>query len=255
MNRRSFVGALAGLAAARPLWPADESRRTQFYTLDVFQLRQGTQAARMHDWFSNSVLPKLAKIHSGPKIVLEAVIAPHSPQIAFIAGFSSFEEIWTTLSKLNEPDMAAAWSKIEHGPEPPFETETLSILQAAPYSPEIVAQKRDKRRYFELRQYHSPTASQLQALHERFAGPETKIFHRSGINPLFYSSTLFGPNMLNLTYLIPFDSLGAREQAWDKFGADPDWVKARNESIDKSGQIVAVSDISIYRATPYSPVS
>ena len=61
--------------------------------------------------------------------------------------------------------------------------------------------------------------------------------------------------MLNLTYLIPFDSLGAREKAWDKFGADPDWIKARNESIDKSGQIVAVSDIAIYRATPYSPIS
>ncbi len=255
MNRRTFAGALAGFAAARPLWPADSDKRTQFYTLDVFQLKQGTQAARMHDWFSNSVLPKMAKIHPGPKIVLEAVIAPHTPQLAFIAGFSSFDEIWTVLSKLNEPDLSAAWSKIEHGPEPPYETETLSILQAAPYSTEIAAQKHDKPRYFELRQYHSPSASQLQALHERFAGPETRVFHRSGIHPLFYSSTLIGPNLPNLTYLIPFDSLAAREQAWDKFGADPEWVKARKESIDKSGQIVAVSDISIYRATPYSPVS
>ncbi len=243
MNRRSFVSALAGLVAARPLWPADSERRTQFYTLDIFQLKQGTQAARMHDWFSKSVLPKV----SGPKIVLEAVIAPHTPQLAFVAGFSSFEEIWSVFSKLDHPDPA--------GPEPPFETETLSILQAAPYSPEIAAQRHDKPRFFEMRQYHSPTASQLQALHERFAGPETRVFHRSGIHPLFYSSTVFGPNLPNLTYLIPFDSLAAREQAWDKFGADPEWVKARKESIDKSGQIVAVSDISIYRATPYSPVS
>jgi hypothetical protein len=162
-------------------------------------------------------------------------------------------------SKLNGSDMRAAWDKIERGPkfenEPPFENETLSVLQAAPYSPEIVAQKRDKPRYFELRTYHSPTAYQLRALHERFAGPETKIFHRSGIFPLFYSSTVFGANMPNLTYLIPFDSLAAREKAWDAFGADPEWVKARKESIDKYGQIVAVSDISIYRAAPYSPVS
>ncbi len=243
MNRRSFAGALAGLAAARPLWPADSGRHTQFYTLDIFQLKQGTQAARMHDWLGKSVLPKI----SGPKIVLEAVIAPHTPQLAFIAGFSSFEEIWSALSKLDHPDPS--------GPEPPFETETLSILQAAPYSPEVAAQKHDKPRFFEMRQYHSPTASQLQALHERFAGPETRVFHRSGIHPLFYSSTVFGPNLPNLTYLIPFDSLAAREQAWDKFGADPEWIKARKESIDKSGQIVAVSDISIYRATPYSPVS
>jgi hypothetical protein len=255
MNRRTFAGALAGLAAARPLWPADADRRTQFYTLDIFQLKQGTQAARMHDWFSNTMLPKLAKIHTGPTIVLEAVIASHTPQLAFITGFSSFEEIWSVLSKLNDPDLAAAWNKIEHGSEPPYESESLTILQAAPYSPELAAQNRDKPRYFELRQYHSPSGSQLQALHERFAGPETKVFHRSGINPLLYSSGLFGSNLPNLTYLIPFDSLAARETAWDKFGADPDWLKARKDSIDKSGQIVAVSDISIYRATPYSPVS
>ncbi len=243
MNRRSFATALAGVASAAPLWPADSERRTQFYILDVFQLKQGTQAARMHDWLSKSVLPKLP----GTKIVLEAVIASHSPQIALIAGFSSFEEIWTVISKRGSPDPGAT--------EPPFDTETLSVLQAAPYSTEIAAQKHDKPRYFELRQYHSPTASQLAALHERFAGPETKVFHRSGIHPLFYSSGVFGPNLPNLTYLIPFDSLAARELAWDKFGADPDWVKARKDSIDKSGQIVAVSDISIYRATPYSPVS
>jgi hypothetical protein len=263
MNRRTFAGALAGLAAARPLWPADTDQRTKFYTFDVFQLRQGTQSARMHDWFRDFMLPKLTKIHAGPKIVLEAVIAPHSPQIAFIAGFSSFEEIWTVLSKLNQPDVDAAWEKIERGPEPPYDSESLSILQAAPYSPDIIPEitkginggKRDTPRYFELRTYHSPTGSQLRGLHQRFAGPEIKIFHRSGIHPLLYSSTLFGANMPNLTYLIPFDSLAAREKAWSSFSADPDWIKARDESIAKFGQIVSVSDIAIYRATPYSPIS
>ena len=72
---------------------------------------------------------------------------------------------------------------------------------------------------------------------------------------MFYASTLIGPNIPNLTYLIPFDSLAAREKAWDAFSADPDWIKARNESIEKFGQIVSVSDIAIYRATPYSPIS
>jgi NIPSNAP len=259
MKRRTFAGALAGLAAAPPLRPADADQRTKFYTFNVFQLRQGTQSARMHDWFRDALLPKLAKIHAGPKIVLEAVIAPHSPQIAFITGFSSFEEIWTVLSKLNQPDLEAAWDKIERGAEPPYDSETLSILQAAPYSPdiatEVTKEKRDTPRYFELRRYHSPTGSQLRALHQRFAGPEIKIFHRSGIHPMLYSSTLFGANMPNLTYLIPFDSLAAREKAWSVFAADPEWIKARDESIAKFGQIVSVSDIAIYRATPYSPIS
>ena len=58
-----------------------------------------------------------------------------------------------------------------------------------------------------------------------------------------------------MVYLIPFDSLAAREQAWNAFGVDPDWAKARKESIDKYGQLNSVNDISIFRAAPYSPIS
>jgi hypothetical protein len=89
---------------------------------------------------------------------------------------------------------------------------------------------------FELRTYHAPSAWQLRALHERFAGPEIKIFHRVGVHPLFYSETVFGPMRPNLTYLMPFDNLAEREKAWAKFGADPEWIKVRKESIDRSGR-------------------
>jgi hypothetical protein len=43
-------------------------------------------------------------------------------------------------------------------------------------------------------------------------------------------------------------------KAWDAFAADPEWIKARKDSIDKSGQIVAMNDIEIHRATAYAPV-
>lgn len=209
----------------------------------------------MHDWFSNALLPKLSKIHPGAAIVLEALIAPHVPQLLFVAGFSSLEEFASMNSKLTgDAELNAAYEKLERGPEPPFESQTITLLEAAAYSPEIITGKREKPRLFELRVYHSPTRSQLRALHERFAGPELRIFHRTGIFPVLYSSTLVGPNMPNLTYLIPFDSLAAREQAWEAFGAHPDWIKTRKESVDKFGQISSVSEIAIYRATPYSPV-
>jgi hypothetical protein len=60
--------------------------------------------------------------------------------------------------------------------------------------------------------------------------------------------------MPNLTYLIPFDSLAAREQAWAAFGADPEWAKVRQESVEKYGQISNIIGISLYRATAWSPV-
>ena len=199
----------------------------------------------MHD-FLKGWIPKGP---AGPKLILEAVIAPHTPQLLSIAGIANFEDLRTAQATVTSSLTALGLG------EPLFDALNTTILEAAAYSPEIVAGKSDKLRYFELRTYHAPTMAQLIALHQRFAGPEVRIFHGSGIFSLFYASTLIGANMPNLTYLIPFDSLAAREKAWAAFNADPEWIKARQDSIDKSGQIVSVSDIAIYRATPYSPIS
>jgi len=236
---------------------AGEDRKTKFYLLESFTLRHGTQLDRIHDYFSKSALPALSELHSGPKIVLEALVAPHMPQVVLIVGFSSLGEMWDLRDKLKEDgELQKAFEDWQKGPEPPFEQQTNTLLEAAGYSQEIVplATPPETPRIFELRVYHSPTWRQLQALHERFAGPEIKIFHRVGVHPILYTSTVIGPNMPNLTYLIPFADLAAREKAWSAFGADPEWIKVRKESIDKHGQIASVIQISLFKAAPYSPV-
>ena len=63
MNRRTFATTLAGLAAAGQARPAESGRGTRFYALETFELKNGTQAGRMHDWLGSILLPKLAKIH------------------------------------------------------------------------------------------------------------------------------------------------------------------------------------------------
>jgi hypothetical protein len=244
------------LAAARPAGAAGE-KRTGFYVLETFYLQQGAQVGRMHDYFSKLELPALQRVrHTGPAIYLESLIAPHMPQIVAVHGFQSLEEMWSVHTRLNQDrELMKAFEQWDSG-DAPFDQEFSALLQAADYSPEIAAPAEPPKtpRLFELRVYHSPTWRQLKALHERFAGPEIQIFHRSGIHPILYSSTMIGQNMPNLTYLIPFESLAAREKAWDTFGADPDWVKTRKESVDKYGQITSVINISLFKATPYSPV-
>ena len=74
----------------------------------------------MHDYRQLACFRSSRK--PGPKMVLEAVIAPHSPKLLAIVGVLNFEEILHTRSELNDPTSLAAWSKIEHGPEPPFDT-------------------------------------------------------------------------------------------------------------------------------------
>ena len=248
MNRRSFAGVLGGLGVlgGAPARAATGEKRTRFYVLQSFKLQAGTQLPRLHEHYSKA-LPKIDALWSGPKIFLEALIAPHMPQMLTIYGFSSLDEMWSVHGKVPEPP--------DTGFEPLFEALDTTLVEAAPYSPEITTSRNPKPRVFELRTYHSPTFRQLGALHARFSGPEIKIFHRTGIHPILYSSTLVGQNMPNLTYLIPFDNLAHRESAWNAFAADPEWVRVRKESIEKSGQISIIQNISLWKATDYSPFS
>jgi hypothetical protein len=234
---------------------AAPERRTRIFALEQYNLKAGTQLPRLHEFLGQSLVPAMNRFHSGPQIYLEAIIAAHTPQVLALYGFASLDEAWGVHTKVESDETLAKKMEALEAGEPAFEWLDTSLLEAADYSPEITNSAEGATpRIFELRVYHSPTFRQLSALHERFRGPEIKIFHRAGIHPILYSSTLAGQNMPNLTYLIPFADLAAREKAWAAFNADPEWQKVRKESVEKSGQIASVIQVSIYHATAYSPV-
>lgn len=258
IDRRGFMGTLGGvgmLNLGEAALAAAEERR--IFVLEHYYLKNGSQLDRVRDYISKGALPALNRVHKGPKLFMEALVAPHMPQVCVIMGFQSIGELWSVRSKMAaDADLGKALEAWENHSEQPYEHFSTSLLEAADYCPELAASvdRAKAPRIFELRTYHSPTWRQLRALHERFAGPEIKIFLRCGVHPILYSSTVAGPQMPNLTYVIPFADLAARERAWNAFGADPEWVKVRRESIEKHGQISSVIQISLYRAMPFSPI-
>jgi len=256
MDRRSFVqtsvgaGLLAQTAAAQP---ADA--RTRLYRLDYFFYRQGDQPTRLQRFLSSqtALFAKNARAFG----VFTAQFAPHAQTTLVLSGFSSFEDMTAASGKIAaDPEYQKAYQELESGTEPPFDSQQRVLLTATDFSPEIPppAEKPGTPRYFEIRVYHSPTQRQLGMLHERFAGAEIRIFHRCGINPILYADTLAGPDIPNLTYIIPFATLADREKAWSAFSADPEWVKVRDESVARGGQIVADQNMSLWRATAFSPI-
>lgn len=245
-NRTDGVGAIA----------------PRYFLLESYLLKNGSQAQRLGSYFQSARIGMAGRLQTvAPSLVLDALIAAHMPQVLALSAFASLEEMAATKRKLREDaqsrEAMATW---EAGEEPAYEELNETVLEAAEYCPPLPratpAQDATGKlaRVFELRTYHAPTERQLQALHERFAGPEIKIFQRSGIHPVLYSSTLIGAGKPNLTYLTPFDDLAAREKAWAAFGADPEWVKVRAESVAKSGQISSVIQMSLFKATAYSPL-
>lgn len=254
MRRREFAQTMVGIGITTAMAQAQKERKPKFFTLDTWQIKAGTQQTRMADWLGNSLIPALAKQNAGPIVALEAVFAPSVPAIKLFVGYDSFAQIEAVQNRIGaDPALKAAWQKIEAS-EAPFESRRSDILETTGYSPAVVEPKVEKPRYYEVRIYHASTEWQLSAINDRFTGATMRLFHAHGIEPLFLTTARFGSNMPNVTYVIPWDSLAAREKAWDSFNADPDWIKARKESIDKGGQIVIDSDIEIYRAAAYSPV-
>jgi hypothetical protein len=232
-----------------------QQRKTGIYRLDYWYLRQGSQGTRVNEFLSSQVA--LLSKNSQALGIFTALIGPHLPATLVLAGFAGIEDMMAAEDRVrSNAEYRKAFEKMEQGAEPPYDRQERVLLRATDFSPEIVplAERPKTPRVFELRVYHSPTERQLGYLHERFAGPEIKIFHRSGIHPVMYADTIAGPHMPNMTYLTPFAGLAEREKAWDKFAADPEWVKAREESIARGGQIVAESHIMLLRPAPFSPM-
>jgi hypothetical protein len=240
---------------------AQDARRSsaRYFLVESYLLKGGSQGPRLAAYLQEARVGMAARLKTpAPALILEALVAAHMPQVLAVSGFASLEELAESKRAWRQDTQAReAMARWEAGDEPPYEALNEIVLEAAPYCPTFPPAATDPAkppRIYELRTYHSPTERQLQALHERFAGPEIKIFHRCGIHPVLYSSTYIGPNQPNLTYLTPFDDLAAREKAWAAFGADPEWVKVRTESIARSGQVSSVIQISLFKAAAYSPV-
>ena len=252
MDRRTFVQAMG----AAPLLATPEAKKTRLYRLTYYYLRMGDQPAKLSQFLA-SQMPLVRKVVPGPIGVFNVFLGAHLPAMVTLVGYPGYAEMEAAgKTILGDPGFQKASDEVQQGPEPPYDRSDVVLLEATDYSPEIVplAARPKVSRIFELRVYHSPTVRQNRLLHERFAGSEIKIFHRVGVHPILYSSTLIGPNMPNLTYLTPFATLAEREKAWDAFGADPDWIKVRKESIDRGGQITNQISITLLRPTDYSPI-
>ena len=86
--------------------------------------------------------------------------------------------------------------------------ETLAITTNSP--------EELRRDLWELRTYRGAAPALASHL--------TRVFPRAGIRPLLQEI-----NSENLSYLIPFESLTARDRAWTAVNADPQWIEARTQ--------------------------
>lgn len=104
----------------------------------------------------------------------------------------------------------------------------------------------------ELRIYHC-APGRLAALNSRFENITLKIWQQHGIRQAGFWTVLIGENNHDLFYLLEWESLAEREQRWNAFQSDPDWITARTET-EKDGPLLTHISNYILTPTAYSSV-
>ena len=104
----------------------------------------------------------------------------------------------------------------------------------------------------ELRIYHC-APGRLAAVSKRFETITLKIWEQHGIRQAGFWTVLIGDNNHDLFYLLEWADLAEREQRWNAFQSDPNWIAARAET-EKDGPLLTHISNYILSPTAYSSV-
>ena len=104
----------------------------------------------------------------------------------------------------------------------------------------------------ELRIYHC-VPGRLPALLNRFDTITLKLWEKHGIRQAGFWTMLVGDSNQDLYYMLEWESVAEREEKWNKFAADPEWLEKRAET-EKDGQIVAKVVNYMLQPTSFSAV-
>ena len=102
----------------------------------------------------------------------------------------------------------------------------------------------------EMRIYHC-APGRLPALNQRFTETTLAFFKKYGIEQVGFWTTVAGPSNQALTYMLKWDSLADREQKWNAFQADPEWI-AKRAATEATSIIVERIENHFLAPTAYS---
>lgn len=105
---------------------------------------------------------------------------------------------------------------------------------------------------YEMRVYHC-LPGRLPALLNRFETITLDFFAKHGIRQAGFWTTLIGESNQSLTYLLAWESLAEREEKWNTFAGDPEWLAKRAET-EKDAPIVASISNQFLAPTSFSSV-
>ena len=268
MNRRDFLATTATATAVTaalapspaPAADAAGSGGREYYVLTRYHLRRGPRVKMFEDYLKDALLPAAGRAGAGPIGVFHVMLGPDSPSIYVLAPYKSLEDFAALQGKLrDDAEYAKAAAEVRALPpsDPAYLRAENSLFVAFSGMPklEIPSQTREgKGRIFELRTYESHNKPANLKKIQMFNEGEIAIFRRAGLAPVFFGEALIGTRLPNLTYMLVYDDLAARDKAWRTFGGDPDWKKLSSTPGFTDPEIVTDISNCLLRPAAYSQI-
>ncbi|MBK1884151.1 NIPSNAP family protein [Luteolibacter pohnpeiensis] len=252
---RSLLFAAASILTFSGAASAKEESTDTCYELRTYYASEGKLEA-LHARFRNDTLRLFAKHHM-KSIGYWVPIDNKEQKLVYLLSFPDREtrdKAWDAFHADQEWIDAKAKSE-ENGVL--IDHLTDQFLTPTDFST-VTYKPADKPHTFELRTY-TATEGNLPNLLTRFRDHTVSIFTRCGMEHFHYFTPMKGEPGADqtLVYFLAHASPEARNASWQKFGSDPEWVKALKESEANAGGSLTVPNgvkSELLTPTDYSPV-
>ena len=216
----------------------------EVYQMRRYGLQSGPQTKLTESYFSDALIPALARMGMGPVGAFRVDIGPETPVYYLLIPGGSVQDLADLDLRLvedaaflkaadpfwNATAAARAFERVE--------STLLAAFHGWPkLTPPASAATKGKR-IFQLRTYESPSNGDHVRKVEMFHSGEFEIFLKAGFHPVFFGDTLIGSRMPSLTYMLSFTDQAELDAKWDLFRNDPDWKKLSTSPRFASDQLV-----------------
>lgn len=213
--------------------------------LRYFKLRNTTdnQRGKLSEFLGKAAVPAMQKIGTGPVGIFASSIAPEAPFFLMVVehpSISAFEQCWQKL--MVDQELGAVAAALQQSVALPFQRMEVQLLRGFRGFPGIEKPAGDAQRparIFEVRTYESNTPGSLIKKIGMFENGEIDLFRKHNLLPIFFGEMIAGPRMPNLTYMVAFDNLAAREANWRSFASSPEWRKMAATPGLSDGEVVS----------------
>ena len=245
MRRREFITTAAATACALGT-SAGAARAAETMDKDLLELRiyhfaSVAKLEAFESFLAGAAVPALNRLGVSPvgafRLLREDnpdlkpetggtdlhVLLPHrtAESVARLVGRLSADPAFTESGK---PILEAP------KPDPAYVRFESSLLLCFDGCPRVEVPTKSASRVLQLRIYESHNCERaLKKIHMFNEGGEIQIFRRCGMNPVFFGQALVGSKLPNLTYMLGFEDKAAMAKAWGAFGADPAWIRLKDD--------------------------